>query len=331
MLRILFFFLIGILLISGSYGQTNPSDKQILDSLLENDEMLKMINGYDKASSYFRIDVGIGNKLYSNQNKAIQSLQNNSQLVINPSAGYYHKSGFGISVMGYLLNENKKTNFYQYAITPSFSYSHGKVADASFYYTHDFIKNVYSTNTSPVQDELNGNLAFKQPWIKPTIAAGYSSGKFYEIIKIDTTIRVLNRQVHINYTDTTTIKLSSFSFAASIEHSFIFYNLLSPKDGLSFTPQVSLITGINTYHTSHTSSLDNFNAFTKKRLKRIRNFQSQLDNNKFKAQSIGFDLNLNYSFGIFYVEPDFYFGYYLPNTTDNRFTQIYTLNIGITF
>src|SRR5664279_663389 len=100
MLRILFLFLTGLLLISRSYGQTNPSDKHILDSLVENDEMLKMINSYDKVSSYFRIDVGIGNKLYSNQNRAIESLQNNSQLVITPSVGYYHKSGFGISVMG---------------------------------------------------------------------------------------------------------------------------------------------------------------------------------------------------------------------------------------
>src|SRR5664279_4576906 len=287
--RILFFFLTGLLLISRSYGQTSPSDKHILDSLLENDEMLKMINSYDKVSSYFRIDVGIGNKLYSNQNKAIESLQNNSQFVITPSAGYYHKSGFGISVMGYLLNENKKTNFYQYAITPSFTYTHGKVADVSLNYTHDFIKDVYSTNTSPVQDELNGTLVFKQPWIKPAIAAGYSSGKFHEIIKIDTTIRVINQLVHINYTDTTTTKLSSFSIAASVEHSFIFYRLLTPKDGLSFTPQVSLIAGINTYQTSHTSSVAHFNAFTKKLLKRIRNFQSQVDNNKFEAQSVGLD------------------------------------------
>lgn len=330
MRRILFFILTGFLLFSKSYGQITPSDKHILDSLLQNDEMLKMINNYGKTSSYFRVNIGIGNKLYSSEDKLIGSLQN-SPFVINPSVGYYHKSGFGISLTGFLLNENNKTDFYQYTLNPSYNYNKGKVADLLFSYTHYFEKGSYSYNTSPVQNEFYGSILFKKPWLKLGIAAGYSFGKYHEIIRIDTTITILTQQVHINYTDTTTTKLSTFSIAGSLEHSFIFFDLFSIKDGLNFTPQLSLISGINTYEISHTSNLANFTAFTKKRLRRIRHFQSQANNKNYQLQSVGLDIDIHYSIGKFYLEPDLYLNYYLPATNDNRFTQTFNFNIGITF
>ena len=122
MQRILLFFLAGIFMLSKSYGQLSPSDQHILDSLLQNDELLKMINNYDKNFSYFRVNVGVGNNLYSSQDKSIESLQSSQRFVVSPSVGYYHKSGFGISFAGFLLTDNNKTDFYQYTLTPSYSY-----------------------------------------------------------------------------------------------------------------------------------------------------------------------------------------------------------------
>ncbi|MGH2646016.1 MAG: hypothetical protein ACRDE8_00550 [Ginsengibacter sp.] len=331
MQRIFIFFLTGLLFFSKSFGQIIPSDKHILDSLLQNDEMLKMINNYTKNSSYVRVSAGVGNRLYGNQDKSIESLQNSQTFVVTPSVGYYHKSGFGISFAGFLLNENDKTDFYQYTLTPSYSYNKGKVADILISYTHYFEKSKYSYNTSPVQNEFYGNVLFKKPWLKPGIALGYATGKFDELIHIDTTVRILTQLVHIIYSDTITTKISSYSMAGSVEHSFMFFDLLSAKDGIILTPQLSLISGINTYNVSHTSNLANFNAFTKKRLKRIRHFQSQLNNKNYELQSVGLDLDVNYSIGKFYFEPDLYINYYLPDTNDDRFTQIFNFNIGITF
>ena len=97
-----------------------------MDSLLQNDEMLKMIGSFGKPSSYFRINIGVGNKLYSSQDKAVESLQNTNQLVISPSVAYYHKSGFGISFAGFLLSENNKTGFYQYSVSPFYNYTKGE-------------------------------------------------------------------------------------------------------------------------------------------------------------------------------------------------------------
>ncbi len=318
------------LFFSKTFAQKDSTDKYIMDSLLQNDELLKLINDIDKPTSYVRINIGIGNNLYSEKNKAIESLQNNKQLIFSPSVGYYHKSGFGISFTGYLLSENNKTNFYQYTLSPSFNYTKGKVVDASLSYTHYFVKDIYSSNTSPVQNDFYGSLLYKKPWLKPGISLGYSTGKSYEIIKIDTTVTIQNRPVHIKYTDTAKIQLTSFSAAASVEHEFDFYKLFSSKDGLSFTPQLSLISGINKYDVNHKSTLTNFNTFTKNKLKRIRHFQTS-GKNKYELQSIGLDLDLNYSIGIFYMEPELYIDYYLPKTNDNRFIQIFNFNIGITF
>lgn len=330
MRRILFFLLMGFVLFSKSYGQLSPSDKHILDSLLQNDEMLKMINNFDKSYSYFRANLGVGNKINSSPDKAIQSLQN-SPFIFNPSIGYYHKSGFGISITGFLLNEKNKTDLYQYTLTPSFGYNKGKFADVLISYSHYFEKSKYSYNTSPVQDEFYGSILFKKPWLKPGISTGYSFGKYYEIVGIDTAIWILTQRIPIKYTDSVTTKLSIFSVAGSIEHSFIFFNLFSKKDGLNFTPQLSLISGINTYKVSHTSDLANFKTFSKRLLKRIRHFQSQSNNMNYQLQSVGLDLDINYSIGKFYLEPDLYLNYYLPATNDNRFTQTFNFNIGITF
>jgi len=317
--------------LSKSFGQISPADKHIMDSLLRNDEIMKMINNLGKPYSYFRINIGVGNKLYSTGDKAIESLQNTSQFVISPSAAYYHKSGLGISFTGFLLTEHNKTDFYQYSLTPFYNYNSGKVVNASFSYTHYFEKDIYSSNTSPIQNEFYGNLLFKKPWLKPGISSGYSSGTYHDIINIDTTIRIAGERIHIKYVDTTTIKLSSFSLAATVEHSFGFYNVLSKKDLLSITPQLSFITGINSFEVSHKSTTTNYNSFTKRRSKRIRHFQYKPDDNTFEAQSIGVDLDINYLTGIFYFEPELYLDYYLPKTNDKRLTQIFNFNIGITF
>lgn len=322
----------GCLLFSKSYGQLSPADKKIMDSLLQNDEMIKMINNIGKPMSYFRINAGVGDKLTGSQDKAVESLQNNSQLIISPSIGYSHKSGFGISATAYLFNENNKTGFYQYTISPSYSYTRGNVADVTLYYTRYIVTNKYSTSASPIKNEFYASLNFKKPWIKPSISAGYSTGNYNEIVTIDTTVKISNQQFHIKYTDSTSTKISSFSFAAGLAHSFLFYNLFSMKDGLAFTPQLALITGINNYVTSHTSTLANYNSFTKRQLKRIRHFQSEANNNnKFELQSLGLDVDVNYAIGKFYVEPEFYVDYYLPQSPGNKFAEVFNINIGITF
>ncbi|MDQ2719548.1 MAG: hypothetical protein M3Z26_07295 [Bacteroidota bacterium] len=329
MQRILTLLLFTVLSFSQTFGQVTPSDKHIMDSLLQNDDFFKMMND-NKATSYLRVNVGISNKLQS-QNKAITSLQNSAQFVLSPSIGYYHKSGLGISFTGYLFDENNKTDFYQYALSPSYNYTSGKVVDASVYYTHYFQKDVYNAATSPIQNEIYGSLVFKKSWLKPGIAAGFSAGRSHQIINIDTTIKVQNQHIRVKYTDTADIQVNSFTISPTIEHDFEFTHVFSSNDGLSFIPQFSLITGINKYVVNHKSTQTDYNNFTKKKIKRIKHFQTQSGSHKYELQSIALDLYANYSISKFYIEPEVYLDYFLPKTTDNRFSQIFSLNIGMTF
>ncbi len=330
MLRALLFCLFVIFLFSKSYAQVSPSDKQIMDSLIQNDEFLKMLNKMDDAESYFRINVGIGNRLFSGNNKAVQNLDGQNQLVFTPSLGYFHKSGLSLSFAAYLLSEKNKLSFYQYAISPSYFYSKGKAADALISYVHYFKESRYNISASPFDNEIYANLLFKKLLIKPGFSASYSSGRYNEIVNVDTTIIILNRPTHIKYVDTAVTKISSFSLSASIEHDFTFYKLLAKNDGLRFTPQLSLISGINNYTVSHKSSTQLYNLYTKRKLKRLRRFQSSSEKGKYEIQSLGLDIDLNYSIGKFYLEPELYLDYYLPKTDGESFTQVYNFNIGIT-
>ncbi|MEO6219472.1 MAG: hypothetical protein ABIO81_03525 [Ginsengibacter sp.] len=330
MYKFLLYCFFTIFFFSKSSAQLTPSDKKIMDSLIQNDAFLKMLDKLDNNESYFRINIGMGNRLFSGKNKAVQNLESNNQLVFTPSVGYVHKSGLGISFAGYLLVKKNSADLYQYALSPSYSYIKGKVADASISYIHYFKKDVYNSS-SPLHNEIYGSIIFKKSWIKPGFSAGYSAGNYKEIVKIDTTVVISNRPTLIKFTDTATTKISSFSFSASIEHDFAFYNLFTKRDGLRFTPQLSVITGINNYSVDHRSSAQFYNLYTQKRLKKLRRFQSPTENGKYEIQSLGLDLDVNYSIGKFYIEPELYLDYYLPKTEGKSFTQIYNFNIGITF
>ena len=111
MCRALLYFLFAVFLSIRSFSQVIPSDKEIMDSLLQHDEFLKMLAEMDDAESYFRINVGIGDRLFSGNNKAVQSVNTKNQFVLTPSVGYFHKSGFSLSIAGYLLNKNNTFNF----------------------------------------------------------------------------------------------------------------------------------------------------------------------------------------------------------------------------
>lgn len=331
MLKLLLCSLFAFFIFTSLFAQKDSTDKQIMDSLIKNDDFLKMLNDFDKSVSYFQLSAGIGNTLLNGDHIAIKSLQNMNELVFTPSVEYFHKSGFGISATGFLMNENGETDFYQYAVSPSYQYTKSKVINASVAYVHYSIKDEYNATSSPIQNDFYGSIVFKKPFINPGISVGYSLGKSYEIIKIDTVLKIQNQNRRIHYTDTVNILLKSFSLSGSLKHDFDFYSLFFPNDGLRFAPELLLNTGINVYKIKHNSSLSDFNAFTKRKLKKIRHFFTQSENQKWQIQSLALDLDLNYVIGKFNFEPDLYLEYYLPKTSDKRFVQIYNFNIGMTF
>ncbi|MBK9484762.1 MAG: hypothetical protein IPO01_05990 [Chitinophagaceae bacterium] len=53
--------------------------------------------------------------------------------------------------------------------------------------------------------------------------------------------------------------------------------------------------------------------------------------NKFQVQSVAASLDFTYMIKKFFIQPIVYFDYYLPETTENRFSAIFSITAGFSF
>lgn len=325
-------YLLSIFFIGSSFAQLSPADQKLMDSLIKHDDFFKMLNELDNPRSVLRVNVGIGNMLYSGANKAVQNLEVNPNLIYTPSLSYIHKSGFGITASSSLTKIGEQYTLYQASLSPSFTYSKGNFADAALAYVHYFKIGSHNSTSSLLDNEVYGTVLFKKLWLMPRLSVSYSEGGFTETTDIDTTVRERNRLVRLKYIDTSVTRISSLSFSAGVEHDFLAYKLLFKNDGLRFTPQLSGFMGVNNYSVDYNATTQLYNLRNLKKFKKLKKFQSSSQvNGKFELQSVGLDLDFTYTIGKFYIEPDIYLDYYVPESSDNPFSQIYNFNIGITF
>src|ERR1700712_5540639 len=74
----------------------NMSSKDSMDLL---QDFIGLMKESGEPSNYFTIGTGIGNKLFSEHNNAINSKESSvSTLVYSPAVTYYNKSGLNIAV-----------------------------------------------------------------------------------------------------------------------------------------------------------------------------------------------------------------------------------------
>ena len=104
-----FILLLLVLISLSGISQRIQSDKELLDSLIKNDDFIKQLD--NESRSYFKVNFGIGNQLFSLHNRTLDAAQIEKKLIFTPSIGYYHKSGFNLSLSGYLVNDSGKRNF----------------------------------------------------------------------------------------------------------------------------------------------------------------------------------------------------------------------------
>lgn len=301
------------------------AEKAALDSMLKDDEFMNMLKDALTPKSYFLISAGLGNSYFSTKNKQVNASQLESQLVITPSVGYFHKSGLALTATSYLSTFDGQMNFYQFGISPSYSLTKSKKIGATVSYTHTFVRTGYQRVASPIRNELYGNIYLKKFWLQPGISLGFSGGRYTDYYKIDTVLNGIRRIL----IDTADIKLRIFSANVFVKHNFEFYKLLSKKDGMSVTPQLIMNAGSQKFSVVHNNPiftrLKNFNS------ERFKNLGKRTDKTSFTIQSLAFNLDINYVIGKFGFEPQVYLDYYLPDTTDNRFTTVYSLVISYAF
>ena len=274
------------------------SEKATLDSMFKEDIFMDLLNTALIPKSYFLVSAGAGNSYFSIRNKQINASQLESILVITP--------------------------FYQFSISPSYSITKSKKISSTISYTHIFTRRGFERYTSPIKNDFYGNIYLKKPWLQPGITVGLSGGRETDYRKIDTVLNGIRRVI----TDTVKSRISIFSINAFVQHSFEFYKILGKKDGLAVTPQVMLNAGSQRYSETHQNPF--FTRLQSTRFDRFKNLGRFSDNSAFSLQSAGFNLNVNYVTGDFGFEPQVYLDYYIPSTTDKRFTATYSLTISYT-
>jgi len=111
--------------------------------------------------------------------------------------------------------------------------------------------------------------------------------------------------------------------AATVGHDFAFYNLLSKKDELDFTPTLMLNMGSDKLTQTHTNRIFDRPALSRRKKSDFTN--------KFQLQSVAASFDFTYMVKKFFIQTILYLDYYLPETTENRFSTIFSVNAGFSF
>ncbi|CAN5177761.1 hypothetical protein BH09BAC2_BH09BAC2_12070 [soil metagenome] len=314
-------FLVLLVLILSVKGYCQETLEKQLNDLLGD------ISVQDTSKSTFKISLGLGNRRFSINNNTLNADQSENKIVINPTVGYFHKSGFSISASAFAFTDNSNFKFYQFALTPAYEYTTGKNLAAAISYTRFFQADAYTQSASPVQNDLYGKIYFKKPWMQPGVSLGYGSGKYKQITQVDTVVRINNQLVHYRFKDTASVKMTWFNISPSIQHEFEFEKVFSKNDGFMFNPELLVNIGSGTYDEKHSgsglASLVNGNG---RRGKRISDKSSASEVTPLQLESLAINIDMEYGIGNFAISPNIYLDYYLPATTSNRFSGIYQLN-----
>ena len=167
----------------------NKDTTSVLDSLMADfDDFLDSLS---KPKSFFNITVGAGTGLFSFETKNSAVLTSEKKLILSPSVGYFHKSGFGFSATGYLINDSSKLNFYQYVLTPSFDIIKRKFS-LGISFSRYISKDSLSFYTTPIQNEIFTYFTYKNWWLRPSISLSYGWGSETEYEKREAKLRSAN-------------------------------------------------------------------------------------------------------------------------------------------
>jgi hypothetical protein len=306
-------------------AQSEPlsaKDKALLDSMMENDEFLKLMKGGKKRNT-LDIEIGIGNRAFSSENQAVNATSILDQLIFTPSVVYNTKSGFGFGITGFATSDSLgNLQLYQTGLSAVYEY-YGKEIFAGLSYTRYLSDVKKYNNKSLYQNDIYGYIKKARGIIQPGIAMGYANGNYKEV---SVASFVLNRPLNprgdttIIGKDSTDNKTSYFSLSGSIDHDFSFYKLFSKGDELDFTPSLIINFGSDKNTQTHTNKLFNRPALSKR--KRVE------FSNKFQLQSVAASFDFTYSVGKFYLQPNLYLDYYLPETTAKRLSTIFSVTAG---
>jgi hypothetical protein len=144
------------------------------------------------------------------------------------------------------------------------------------------------------------------------------------------TIGGITRKINFTIRDTIKTTIQDFSVTASLQHEFDWTNVFDSDDEFTFTPTLMISAGAQDYTIKQSASV----ALKRFPLRLRRLGKNNNGNSGFQFQSAGLSLSGNYTIGKFYIAPQYYLDYYLPNDLSNgekRLNGFFNVTLGVTF
>jgi hypothetical protein len=289
--------------------------------------------------SYFLTDLSVAQGYFNFTNRRNTKVSLVRRNVWSPTIGYYAKSGLGISVTGYVVNDSVHSNLYQVSLAPSFDYLKNRDLAIGISYQRYFTKDSLPFYTSPLQNEMNGYFLWRKSWLKPGITASYGWGSHTEYKKREVIYKRLVETAAANGTirliDTILIltknkeSIVDFSLAGSLRHDFYWLNIFSQKDYIRFTPVVSVSAGTQKFGFNQTNGISG-GIYAVNRLNADYANRNISLEQKFRILSMSLYLRGDYSLGKFFFQPQLLLDYYFP-AKDNNFAALFSINAGFMF
>jgi hypothetical protein len=337
------FILPGVFAWSQNTGQdTLPvpvNDAMVIDTSMDYDDLLSdldlFLDSILAPRSYFLTSLSMSQGYFNYTTRNSLRTRQVQKLIWSPSLGYYAKSGFGVTLTGYMVYDSTHLNLYQVSISPSFDYLKNRDLAAGISFVKYFTRDSLTFYTSPLQNEISGYFIWRKSWLRPGITASYARGNRTEYTKREIIYKKLVATATANGTirdiDTISIftankeSIVDFSMAASLRHDFYFLNIFSNKDHIRFTPLLSLSAGTQKFGFNQTTS-----AFGNARANVLNNTRSLSLQQKFRVLSMTLYLRSEYSLGKFFFQPQVLFDYYFP-AENKKFSTLFSLNTGFLF
>jgi len=335
---ILVFILIGV----AAFPQTNTIDTAIapakekieIDTTLNYDDLFQDFDSFMDSilspHSYLLGSLSLGKGYFNFESKSSSFIEASQKITYSPTLGYYHRSGFGFTTTGYIVNDNNNLNFYQFSVSPSFDYLRNRSFAAGVSITKYFTKDSLTFYTSPLQNEVYAYFSYRKLYIRPTISMSYGWGGRSDYQEREELIQSLRlRPRGFTYINTRE-SISDFSLMASVRHDFYWLDVFTYNDHIRFTPQLSFTSGTQKFGFNQTS-----NTYATP----LRNDANVLyssedvylsDQIKFQPLSLSLFLRTEYTIGKFFIQPQFAMDYYFPSTSNN-FNTLFSINTGFMF
>ncbi|NOT50175.1 MAG: hypothetical protein HOP10_02750 [Chitinophagaceae bacterium] len=281
-------------------------------------------------NSYFLASLSMGKGYYNFESKGTTLLESSKRLTYSPTLGYYSKSGLGLTMIGYIVNDKENMNFYQFSFSPSFDYLKNRDFATGISFTKFFTKDSLPFYTTPLQNELFAYFTYRKWWIRPSVSASYGWGSRTDYVKRESVIQDLRlRRRGFTYINTEE-SVSDFSVTASVRHDFYWLDVFTFNDHIRITPQLALTSGTQKF---------GFNQSASTYATVIRTGSNVLysaedvyldDQINFQPQSLTLYLRSEYSIGKFFVQPQLTLDYYFP-ATSKHFTSLFSITAGVMF